>query len=496
MSFEKKRSKEPCVRCGAVVRVPVSEQAEVYCVDCRPSPTTSGSATHVSPAEDPVPLSVDDILTITCQLCRSSLLVNESKVGTEVTCPDCHSKTVVTRPKKKTKRSTGRPQPKTTHRSFDPDAELTLEEPFERPKVEHSPDLDDLADTGDDLLSAPLPEIDPLPEISNLDDDLDEAGEDVDPLAGDPAMTRRQRYERMQQRMISEGREQMRKRARKKLAAQKAGSELVESDADDETPRRKKRRRRRKGQAGREARTASWMQPAFGWLRQRSLIVGWVLAAGCLSVPYTSEAQWSPLVLLDKIWQMAIQSPPVLDLWLIVNLVLLIVGTVLLYFVCGRSFAANAELASDPRKKLEVESKVELKSTNASSWFTTVLFAVAWLLAGLPFLYWSILVVPAQFLIVPPLLIGGWLNQSIWKFVLASGFVHPEQPRSGRRLWRNFYGQQVVAALIMIPAVLMIRTGGASSVIGCFLMGGVMIGMAGICGRHCRQLSNSLEPSA
>ena len=443
-----------------------------------------------------MPLTVDDILTITCQLCRSSLLVNQSKVGTEVTCPDCHSKIVVVRPSKKKKRSTGRPQPTTNRRSFDPDAELTLEEPFEHPKIDLPPDLDGLADAGDDLLSAPLPELDPIPTGSESFDDSLDPDDDANLSTGDQQLTRRQRYERMQQRVISESREQMRKRARKKLAAKKAGSDPGESDVNDNTPRRKKRRRRRKGQTGRQARTPAWLQPAFGWLRQRSLIVGWVLAAGCLSVPYTADAQWGALVLLDRTWQMAFQSPPVLDLRLIVNLVLLAVGSVLLYFVCGRSFAANADFMSDPHKKLDVESNVPSESANVSVWFTARLFAMAWLLAGLPFLYWSILVVPAQFLIVPPLLIGGWLNRSTWKFVFADGFVHAGQSRSERRLWKNVYGQQVVAAVIAIPAVMMIRMGGASSVIGCFLLVGIMIGMAGICGRHCRQLSNSLEPSA
>ena len=326
-----------------------------------------------SSAGTPVPLSVDDILTITCQLCRSSLLVNESKIGTEVTCPDCHSKTVVTRPNKKPKRNTGRPQPETNQRSFDPDSELTLEEPVERPKGIHSPDvddvtdlddpedLDDLSDLGDDLLSAPLPEINPLPENSEPDDELTEAAEEADPLAGVPATTRRQRYERMQQRVISESREEMRKRARKKLAARKSGSAPMnleaelEADADDTTSRRTKRRRKRKGQGKREARTPGWVQPAFGWLRQRSLIVGWVLAAACLSFPYAADAQWGPLVLLDKTWQMVAQSPPVWDLRLIINFVLLIIGSVVLYLVCGRSFAANAERAGDRQKKLMVK---------------------------------------------------------------------------------------------------------------------------------------------
>ncbi|MDA8563753.1 hypothetical protein N9L06_04800 [Mariniblastus sp.] len=391
-----------------------------------------------------------------------------------------------------------------------------MEEPVERPKGIHSPDvddvtdlddpedLDDLSDLGDDLLSAPLPEIHPLPESPEPDDELTEAAEEADPLAGVPATTRRQRYERMQQRVISESREEMRKQARKKLAARKSGSAPMnleaelEADADDTTSRRTKRRRKRKGQGGREARTPGWVQPAFGWLRQRSLIVGWVLAAGCLSVPYAADAQWGPLVLLGKTWQMVAQSPPVWDLRLIINFVLLIIGSVVLYLVCGRSFAANAERAGDRQNKIdgEAESVAEVQSPTASSLFTTVHFAFAWLLAGLPFLYWSILVVPAQFLIVPPLLIGGWLNQSVWKFVRADGLSHSEQREQGRRLWRNFYGLQIVAAAITIPAVMMIRTGGATSVIGCFLMVGIMIGMAGICGRHCRQLSKSLEPSA
>ena len=462
--------------------------------------TPSDSAADTSPSENPVQLSVDDILTITCQLCRSSLLVNESKVGTEVTCPDCHSSIMVERPKRqsssRSKRNTGRPRPRTNQRVFDPDAELKLEEPVERPTVDRSADLDEGAE---DLLSAPLPQLDPLPEVSEWGDELVEPEDDGDQSAPEQGLTRRQRYERMQRRMISEGREEMRRQARKELAARKSGVKTTstDEDSDEVNPRRKKRRRRRKGKGGNELQSPRWVNSAFGWLRQRSLIVGWVLAAGCLSVPYAADADWSPLVLLDRGYTMMTQTPLDLDVRLIVNAVLLMAGSLGLYFLCGRSFAANAETGCDPVAGSEGEPKAEARqsSVEASSVFTTLHFALPWLLAGLPFLYWSIVVLPAQFLIVPPLLAGSWLNGSIWKFVRADGLIDPDKKRSGRKLWRKFYGLQIVAAAIAILPVLMIRTGGVSAVIGCFLIGGIMIGMAGVSGRHCRDLSKSLKPS-
>ena len=460
----------------------------------------SDSAADTSPSENPVQLSVDDILTITCQLCRSSLLVNESKLGTEVTCPDCHSSIIVARPKgrsnSRSKRNTGRPRPKTNQRVFDPDAELKLEEPVERPTVDRSPDLDEGTE---DLLSAPLPQLDPLPEVSEWGEELVEPEDGDGQPASEQGLTRRQRYERMQRRMISEGREEMRRQARKELAARKSGVKVSEADddSDEVNPRRKKRRRRRKGKGGNELQSPRWVNPAFGWLRQRSLIVGWVLVAGCLSVPYATDADWSPLVSLDRGYTMLTQSPLVLDVWLIVNSVLLIVGSVGLYFLCGRSFAANAETTGGPVAGSEGEPEAESRQVRveASSIFTTLHFALPWLLAGLPFLYWSILVLPAQFLIVPPLLVGSWLNGSIWKFVRADGLIDSDKKRSGSKLWRKFYGIQIVAAAIAILPVLLIRNGGVPAVIGCFLIGGIMIGMAGICGHHCRDLSKSLEPS-
>ena len=194
---------------------------------------------------------------------------------------------------------------------------------------------------------------------------------------------------------------------------------------------------------------------------------------------------------------MMTQTPLDLDVRLIVNAVLLMAGSLGLYFLCGRSFAANAETEGDLVAGSEGEPKTESRQARveASSIFTTLHFALPWLLAGLPFLYWSIVVLPAQFLIVPPLLAGSWLNGSIWKFVRADGLIDPDKKRSGRKLWRKFYGLQIVAAAIAILPVLMIRTGGVSAVIGCFLIGGIMIGMAGVSGRHCRDLSKSLEPS-
>ena len=396
LSSKENRSKEPCIRCGAVVSVPASQSLEVYCVDCRPKSPRTDSVSDASPSGDSVELTVDDILTVTCQLCRSSLLVNESKVGTQVTCPDCHSKIIVTRPKSRPKRKTGRPQPKTNKRAFDPNAELTLEKPVERPKTDLSDDLDDLDEGTDDLLSAPLPqalpEDDPLPE-SWEDDELSEPEEANGVPAGEQALTRRQRYERMQHRMISEGREEMRKQARQKLARKKTGGKPVASDADDPNPHRRKRRRKKKGQRAREMRSPSWVKPAFGWLRQRSLIVGWVLATGCLSVAYVSGADWSPLALLDHGYQMMTQTPLALDVRLIVNSVLLMVGSLVLYVLCGRSFAANAGTVkgTQPVSEPESETDADPQEVKVSGVFTTVHFALAWLLAGLPFLYLSLI---------------------------------------------------------------------------------------------------------
>jgi len=493
LSSKKNRSKEPCCRCGAVVSVPASQQSKVYCVDCRPKSKANNPASEAAPADNSVELTVDDILTITCQLCRSSLLVDQSKLGTQVVCPDCHSSIVVTRPTRRTKRKTGRPQPKKNKRVFDPNAELTLEEPVDRPTLDRSADLDDATE---DLLSAPLPQVEPLPESLEDGDELFDEDLDNGSIAGEPSLTRRQRYERMQQRMISEGRQQMRKEAREKLAARKSGRRSLAADAEDSNPHRRKRRRRRKGKRGREFRSPGWAGPAFGWLRQRSMVVGWLLAIGCLSVPYFSGADWNPLALLDQGFKMATQTPMVLDVLLIVNTVLLMAGSLVVYFLCGRSFAINAERAVGPDSGSERDAEADSdESLDVSSVFTTLHFGFAWLFAGLPFLFASIVLLPAQFLIVPPLLIGSWLNGSVWKFVFADGLIHPERQQSSRRLWRKFYSLLFVAAAISIPPVLAIQSGGVLTVIGWILVSGIMIGVAGICGHHCRELSKWLEPS-
>ena len=486
-----------------MVSVPASQQSKVYCVDCRPTSTAanppSEAAAAGKSAGDSVELTVDDILTITCQLCRSSLLVNESKIGTQVVCPDCHSSIVVARPTHRPKRKTGRPQPKRNKRVFDPNAELTLEQPVERPKLYGSDDLDEATE---DLLSAPLPQAEPLPESLEDDDESFDADQENGSTVGETSLTRRQRYQRMQKRMISEGRQQMRKEAREKLAAQKSGRRSFASDADEEdsNPHRRRRRRKRKGKGKEkrrgEFRSPGWVKPAFGWLLQPLMIIGWLLATACLSVSYFSGADWNPLFLLDQGYRMATQTPMVLDASLIVNTTLLMVGSVAMYFLCGKSFAMNAERAIDPDSASEHDAETDSdESQEVSSAFTTLHFGFAWLFAGLPFLFASIVLLPVQFLIAPPLLIGSWLNGSVWKFVFADGLIHPERQQSSRRLWRKFYGLLFVAAAISTPPVLAIRTGGVLTVVGWVLISGIMIGVAGICGHHCRELSKWLEPS-
>lgn len=486
LSSQDKRSNEPCVHCGIPVSVPIDQETKVYCVDCRPKPSSKGSGSDASPLASPVKLSADDIMTVTCQLCRSSLLVNQSKIGTKVTCPDCHSEVVVQRPKKKVKRKTGRPQPEAKQTFFDPNAELSLEDPVERPIVHRPPDLDD--DT-EDLLSAPLPEPDPL--SAPPDESID--ADDVDDPLDDEKLSRRERYERIQHQAISEGRKKMRAQARAKRAGKKLDSEAAKGSADtDGANSSRRRRRRRKGRRGeRGSQWPSWVKPAFGWLRYRSMIIGWVLSAACMSGMYFAGADWSPLDLLDRTYGMLTREPLVWDVWLMAKSILLAVGSLWLYFLCGRSFAMNAEVD----REAEGEPDSSSRQPESSRFFTTMHFSIAWWLAGLPFLYFSTLLLPAQFLIVPPLLVGSWLNRSIWKFVHADGLGHADSQKEGRRLWRNFYGVQFVAAAIAIMPALMIRTGGVPSVVGCFLVGGIMIGMAGICGRHCRELSNSVEPS-
>ncbi len=471
----------------------MSANEPVYCFECRRISKVEKAATEAAAPEAaaPVSLSGEDILTVVCQLCQSSLLVNEAKVGTQITCPDCHSAILVQRTQSRPKRQTGRPRPTSVNKPkpFDPDAELSLEEPAERPKIDPLIGLDEVTE---DLLSAPLPEV----ESSSTDSrDADQPSEpDNDSSETDQPLTRRQKYERMQQRIISEGRKKMRERGRAKRAARKgkaARGDVTENEEDSNRSEKRKRRRRRKKRNGRESDSRGWVQPAFGWLRQRSLVVGWVLSTVFLSVAYGADVNWGPVIWLDRWYVMLTQSPVVVDFRLITNSILFVTGCLYLYFVCGRAFAMNALADSETQMASGSLEKV----SGASVFFTTCHFSFAWLMAGLPFLYWSILFLPIQVLIAPPLLVGSWLNQSVWKFVSARGLIAAEDPVPGRQRWHRIYVQVAVAAVIACGPVLMICNGGVLSAVGCLLLGGIMIGMAGICGWHCRELSKSLETS-
>lgn len=465
------------------MNVPASATEAVYCAECRRESKAEKVAPVAVASDTPVSLSGDDILTVICQLCQSSLLVNEAKVGTQIICPDCHSSIVVQRTTKRPKRQIGRPRPAPTKKRFDPEAELSLEEPAERPAIDPLFGLDEVTE---DLLSAPLPEVDPsLVDSPEPDESLERDGGGDDSTEDGQTLTRRQRYERMQQRIISEGRKKMRDRGRAKQTARKDKAALGDAGDDRSNRAGKKKRRRRRRGGDQESQSRSWVNPAFGWFRRSSLVVGWVLSTVFLSVAYGADINWSPVMWLDRWYVMLTQSPIVVDFRLVANSILFVAGSLYLYYLCGRSFAMNARAESDSNEK----------ASDVSSLFTTFHFTLAWLLAGLPFLYWSILFLPIQLLIVPPLLVGSWLNQSVWRFVRSDGLIAAEDPKPDRQLWYRIYGQAAVAAVVACGPVLMVRAGGVLSAFGCLLLGGIMIGTAGVIGWHCRELSKSLEPS-
>ena len=496
MSDDGTKLEQPCVRCGVLVNAPVTDTGKVYCVDCRQHLKAESVAKSSTSVKDPVSLSNDDTLTVTCQLCQSSLLVNEAKIGTRITCPDCHSTIVVQRPKPRRRRQTGRPQPPKTpaaKKRFDPDAELSLEQAAEHPEMDPSIGFDQVTE---DLLSAPLPEVE-TPELNSLDAHTSpQSDDDVDvddTPSADQQLTRRQRYQRMQKRIISDDRKEKRKQWRAKQAAKKnqVTRAVPLEEANATSPPARKPRRKRKGRRNQVADPGGWVKPAFGWLRQRWSVIGWIVATSCLSVAYAAEVDWSPVAWLDRWYVMLVQSPVVLDYRLIVNSILFIVGSIFLYRLCGRAFAMNAgaNLSSSPKSESSAE------SSNVSGIFSTLHFAMAWLLVGLPFLYWSILVIPIQLLIVPPLLVGSWLNGSVWKFVRSDGLIAADERETTRELWFKLYRLTAVAAAVTCVPALMIHSGGALAVGGCLLITVIMIGMAGVFGGHCRELSKSLETS-
>ena len=489
LSGAEKRSNVPCAHCGVVVSVASASRAaldKVLCVDCRSKFRPEPSLAAEDSDDSPVPLTGETILTVICRVCQSSLLVSESKAGTQIKCPDCHSMNLVQQPSGMPNRETKKRQSRSKQKPFDPDAELSLEEPVERPRVAPLPDLDDIAD---DLLSAPLPEVEP----SQLDDsESDRSQEDADLTSASQSVTRRQRYERVQKRVISEDRKKKRKQALAQRGKRKNKPENIESDSHENRPRKKRRRKKRTRKGKRDS--LAWFRSAFDCFRQPSIIVGWIVSASCLGGVYSATSDWSPLAWLDRWYVMLSQSPVVFDIRLILNLLLFVFGSLCLYFSCGKNLALNAF-------KKESASERDDEQVSASGFFVTLQFAFAWLLAGLPFLYWSILFLPFQLLIVPPLLVGSWHNRSIWKFVLPQGLfgsheVAPEvdaEQASNRRLWFSLYRSMFVATVLATGPVMLIRLGGAWAFVGWLLMIAIMIGSAGVIGRHCRDLSKSLE---
>ena len=508
LSDAEKRTKRPCSRCGSMVTVRASDLGEIRCVDCRRESSTKKADSIDSKSDDRISLTGDDIVTVVCQLCRSSLLVNENKVGSQITCPDCHSTIVVQVSEKKPKRKTGSRPPtpsdkrqKKTGNPFDPDAELSLEEPAERPKVDPTVGFDEVTE---DLLSAPLPDVDrgDVERGHSADPESDHSPSQESESVASKAqakLTRRERYERVQRQVISDDRKEKRRQALAKKSSRKKKPARNESDGtiDDATSdskqasRSEKRKRHRRRKGGGEINLPQWVQPALGWFRVRSMVIGWIVSTICLSAVYVSVASGSPLAWAERWWVMLTQSPLEIDFRLIVNSILVVFGSLYIYGLCGRNFTANAQ--GEPEKQPEAET--DDVAPRDSVLFTTFQFTAAWLLAGLTFLYWSVLLLPLQFLIVPPLLFGAWRNRSVWKFVTPEGLIAPDASKAGRKLWLRFYGVALLAAALAGGPVFMMHSGGTQAVVGCLLLNTIMIAMTGVFGRHCRDLSKSLEPS-
>ncbi len=402
-------------------------------------------------------------------------MINESQMGTTITCPDCHSAIEVSTANAKPSQhhhSTDTSKGESQGSSFDPAAPLELESTFERPAV--YPDLPD-------------------------SDDPPTANEAADATALAPA-GKAKSNDRADDPELNSGtanRSEMRKRARKRrLKERKRRKQSVADDRSSEDQPRfgslTSRRRRRR------ARKTNLFAESLGWSKFPSLLIVSLIAGGLLSFSDSGQLTAGPLDIFNR-WFTAITTEQPISAWLVSRTAAFGIGSMLLYFVAGRSFALRvrpiaSEDATDPKRP--------------GSFRTSIQFAVAWLLSGLPFLWLHVLTIPLQIAIFPALLAGLWRNGSWWQVIAADGFAAPQTPSQKRvrrkkrkdqnakrpSFFRPLLSQSTTAAAASLFTTAMIFSGGFLVVPGWLLTAGIVIGTAGICGGHCRKIAKQLEP--
>jgi hypothetical protein len=173
--------------------------------------------------------------------------------------------------------------------------------------------------------------------------------------------------------------------------------------------------------------------------------------------------------------------------WLFIGGLPYLAGVLVLLYVCGYVFR---EAAYGNRQVFDWKTSGWPELTS-----TFLLFAFSFIIAGLPMLFLPLLVMPARFLLAPPMLLGAWLNKSPFAIVAVDAF---QNLSSDAQQWKNFYLN--VGILIVISMLARLAIGVSipivsvlTSFLGAALYVAVTIAFAAITGWHCGRIVQRLE---
>ncbi|MFK7765918.1 MAG: hypothetical protein AB8B55_01660 [Mariniblastus sp.] len=485
--------------------------------------------------------SHDDVYGIKCNICDTRIHVRPEQAGTHIKCPECFSKVLVkpssevkTKPPKWVQDGRGQS-------TNEPEEELKLSDPIERPEIDESFGL---APVTDDML-APKPKI-----REEFDDDVEQSDKkqsgdeggiedggfalaplqheieaDDSPLLellddDEPAPI--ELYEEKEGKEVEDGLELI-EEPQSETPLPKSRPAKPKTNSPQQKSRKEKYEEAQRRQAAKEAGTAfrpapesnnvpgasakdrfpefdfnSLLSSSLGMLRSPGVSwrVGIAIALMCLGsimglitwpvyVPAAEELEEAKTG-MEKMW-MGIQ-------WTLFCVIPYMIGLAVLWYIAGYIFR-DAALGH-----LQVKSW-KSKGTNETM-ATVLVFGFSFFIGGLPAAFVPSVMMPLRFFLAPLFLLGAWYSKSAFGIINVDAFKNAMK-HSGH--WLSFYIFMGVIGLIGLAGGLMFELrrvvpylviNAAISIVGVLVVAALTLIFAAVSGWNCGWVVADLEESS